>query len=131
MFAFSADPAAPKPVLYRELCEAARALTMGESDAVANMANIAALIWQYVPDLNWAGFYRVVDGGLVLGPFIGKPAPPLPALTPRTPPVYKTWPRCWPPSCAAQLEGSDAPAGQPLTDQIQLIERLIADRHRP
>ena len=74
MFAFSADPAAPKPVLYRELCEAARALTMGESDAIANMANVAALIWQFVPDLNWTGFYRVVDGGLVLGPFIGTPA---------------------------------------------------------
>ena len=45
-----------------------------ESDSVANMANIAALIWQFVPRLNWAGFYRVVDGTLVLGPFIGKPA---------------------------------------------------------
>ena len=38
------------------------------------MANLAALIWQFVPRLNWAGFYRVVDGELVLGPFIGKPA---------------------------------------------------------
>jgi L-methionine (R)-S-oxide reductase len=41
---------------------------------VANMANIAALIWQFLPDLNWAGFYRVVEEELVLGPFIGKPA---------------------------------------------------------
>jgi GAF domain-containing protein len=38
------------------------------------MANIAALLWQYLPRLNWAGFYRVIDGELVLGPFIGKPA---------------------------------------------------------
>jgi GAF domain-containing protein len=38
------------------------------------MANLAALIWQFLPDLNWAGFYRVVAGELVLGPFMGKPA---------------------------------------------------------
>ncbi len=53
---------------------AARALTDGERDAVANMANLAALIWQFLPALNWAGFYRVIDGELVLGPFVGKPA---------------------------------------------------------
>jgi L-methionine (R)-S-oxide reductase len=73
MFDFRPD-AASKPELYRQLAEAARALTQGEPDPVANMANIAALIWQYLPDLNWAGFYRMVDGELVLGPFIGKPA---------------------------------------------------------
>ncbi|HMP55735.1 MAG TPA: GAF domain-containing protein, partial [Novosphingobium sp.] len=56
------------------MAAAARALTDGERDGVANMANLAALIWQFVPRLNWAGLYRVVDGGLVLGPFIGKPA---------------------------------------------------------
>jgi GAF domain-containing protein len=38
------------------------------------MANVAALIWQFVPQLNWAGFYRVTDFELVVGPFIGKPA---------------------------------------------------------
>ena len=59
---------------YRELANAADALTDGERDGVANMANLAALIWSFVPDLNWAGFYRVVDGELVLGPFIGRPA---------------------------------------------------------
>lgn len=74
MYDFSADPAQPKPELYRELTEAARALVAGEPDAVANMANVAALIWQFVPRLNWAGFYRTIDGELVLGPFIGKPA---------------------------------------------------------
>ncbi|WP_298164780.1 GAF domain-containing protein, partial [Novosphingobium sp.] len=56
------------------LLEAARAITHGEPDAVANMANCAALIDQFLPDLNWAGFYRMVGDGLVLGPFVGKPA---------------------------------------------------------
>ena len=73
MFDFRPD-AASKPELYLQLAEAARALTHDEPDPVANMANLAALIWQYLPDLNWAGFYRMVDGELVLGPFIGKPA---------------------------------------------------------
>jgi GAF domain-containing protein len=85
MFAFAptaaacADPSA-KPGLYRELVAAALALTQGEPDDVANMANCAALIWTFLPDLNWAGFYRMVPakdksaGELVLGPFIGKPA---------------------------------------------------------
>ncbi|WP_126173317.1 GAF domain-containing protein [Altericroceibacterium xinjiangense] len=74
MYDFTADPAQAKPDLYRDLLGAADALTQGEPDAVANMANVAALIWQLVPDLNWAGFYRMVEGGLVLGPFCGKPA---------------------------------------------------------
>ena len=74
MYAFAADPALPKPELYRELVAAADALTAGEPDPVANMANLAALIAQLVPELNWAGFYRLIDGELVLGPFSGKPA---------------------------------------------------------
>ena len=74
MYAFAADPALPKPELYRELLAAADALTSDEPDPVANMANLAALIWQLVPELNWAGFYRLVEGELVLGPFCGKPA---------------------------------------------------------
>jgi GAF domain-containing protein len=56
------------------LVRAADALTSGEPDAVANMANIAALLWEYLPDVNWTGFYRVVDCELVLGPFQGKAA---------------------------------------------------------
>jgi L-methionine (R)-S-oxide reductase len=63
-----------KPALYDELFQALDALTADESDPIANMANAAALIWQYLPDLNWAGFYRVVGEQLVLGPFQGKPA---------------------------------------------------------
>lgn len=74
MFDFAPNPAADKDKTLRELVEAARALIAGEPDGVANMANLAALIWQYLPALNWAGFYRVQDGELVLGPFIGKPA---------------------------------------------------------
>jgi L-methionine (R)-S-oxide reductase len=65
---------ADKGALYRDLGLALDALTKDESDAIANMANAAALIWQYLPDLNWAGFYRVVGDELVLGPFQGKPA---------------------------------------------------------
>ena len=63
-----------KAGLYRDLVAALDALTAGEPDAVANLANAAALLWQYLPDLNWAGFYRLVAGELVLGPFQGKPA---------------------------------------------------------
>jgi len=74
MFQFEIDPEASKAVRYARLLEAAEALTADEADTVAAMANLAALLWQGLPDLNWAGFYRVLDGGLVLGPFIGKPA---------------------------------------------------------
>lgn len=74
MFDFTPSPSADKASLYEDLASAADALTAGESDPVANMANVAALIWQFLPDLNWAGFYRMVEGELVLGPFQGKPA---------------------------------------------------------
>ena len=63
-----------KPALYRELVLAADALTDGEPDPVANMANVAALLWESLPDLNWAGFYRNLGGELVLGPFQGRAA---------------------------------------------------------
>jgi GAF domain-containing protein len=66
--------AADKPTLYRDLVSAAEGLIAGEPDAVANMANVAALIWETLPDLNWAGFYRNVGGELVVGPFQGRPA---------------------------------------------------------
>ena len=72
---YSFDIAAgSKAELYRDLLAALDALTAGEDDAIANMANAASLIWQYLPDLNWAGFYRNVAGELVLGPFQGKAA---------------------------------------------------------
>jgi len=74
MFDFALDPNVTKPALYAALEQSAAALVEGERDPVANMANLAALIWMSVPRLNWAGFYRVDEGELVLGPFIGKPA---------------------------------------------------------
>jgi GAF domain-containing protein len=66
--------ATDKPALYREIIAAADALTSGEPDPIANMANVAALLWESLPDLNWAGFYRNLGGELVLGPFQGRPA---------------------------------------------------------
>jgi len=74
MYEFSIDTNAPKSDMYRELVKSADALTRGESDGVANMSNIAALLWEFLPDVNWTGFYRVVDRELVLGPFQGKAA---------------------------------------------------------
>ena len=74
MYAFDIAPDRPKAELYDELVKAADALTNGEPDGIANMANIAALLWQFLPNLNWSGFYRMVDGELVLGPFQGKAA---------------------------------------------------------
>ena len=64
----------PKPELYRELASQIAAVVEGETDPVANMANAAALIFHSVPRLNWAGFYLLKGGELVLGPFQGKPA---------------------------------------------------------
>jgi GAF domain-containing protein len=66
--------AGTKADLYRDLLAALDALTKDETDPIANMANAAALVWEYLPDLNWAGFYRLVEGELVLGPFQGKVA---------------------------------------------------------
>lgn len=74
MFDFNASPDVDKPTLYADLLSAAEAVTDNEPDAIANMANVAALIWQFLPDLNWSGFYRMIEGELVLGPFQGKPA---------------------------------------------------------
>lgn len=74
MFDFSSLSQADKPAFYRDLARAALALTEDEDDAIANMANVAALLWQALPDINWAGFYRLVGDELVLGPFQGKPA---------------------------------------------------------
>jgi len=74
MFDTAPDTGLPKPLLYANLARSAAALVEGERDPVANMANLASLIWLSVPGLNWAGFYRAIGDELVLGPFIGKPA---------------------------------------------------------
>lgn len=74
MHEFAITQTADKPALYADLLSALDGLTDGEPDPVANMANAAALLWEYLPDINWAGFYRLIDGELVLGPFQGKAA---------------------------------------------------------
>ena len=74
MYQFAISDGQDKPSLYREIAEALDALTAGEADGIANMANAAALLWEYLPDLNWAGFYRAQGRELVLGPFQGKAA---------------------------------------------------------
>ncbi len=66
--------AADKASLYADLASALEALVAGEPDSIANMANAAALLFETLPDLNWAGFYRNVGGELVLGPFQGRAA---------------------------------------------------------
>jgi len=66
--------AADTATMYRDLASALEGLVAGETDAVANMANAAALIWETLPDINWAGFYRNIGGELVVGPFQGRPA---------------------------------------------------------
>jgi GAF domain-containing protein len=63
-----------KEEMYEDLLRQARGLLEGERDLIANTANLSALIRQIVPDLNWAGFYFMRGGELVLGPFQGKPA---------------------------------------------------------
>jgi len=64
-----------KRELYAEVLLQARGLLEGERDAIANAANLAALLWHTLPELNWAGFYFARTAGeLVLGPFQGKPA---------------------------------------------------------
>ena len=72
---FTAEtPAGTKSEIHEELLRQVRGLLEGERDPIANAANIAALFWDGLPDLNWAGFYFMKGGELVLGPFQGKPA---------------------------------------------------------
>jgi len=73
---FTAEPiaTAEKAELYRQLAQQLEALLTGERDCVANAANMSALLMQQLPDLNWAGFYLLKQGELVLGPFQGKTA---------------------------------------------------------
>jgi len=59
---------------YLELVEQARALMAGEPDRIANAANLSALVYAVLPDLNWVGFYFFDGRELVVGPFQGKPA---------------------------------------------------------
>lgn len=63
-----------KPQQYAQLAEQARALLHGERDCVANAANLSALVYHALPDLNWVGFYFFDGTELVVGPFQGQPA---------------------------------------------------------
>ncbi len=60
--------------LYHELLGQTKALIHGESDIIANMANVSALLYERLAQVNWVGFYRVIEDELVLGPFQGKVA---------------------------------------------------------
>ena len=59
---------------YSVLCKQLEALTEGVPYKIANLANAAALLWEHLDRINWAGFYIMEDGKLVLGPFQGKTA---------------------------------------------------------
>ena len=61
-------------VNYALVARQLAALTEGIPYETANLANASALLWQELPDINWVGFYKMVSGALVLGPFQGKPA---------------------------------------------------------
>jgi L-methionine (R)-S-oxide reductase len=63
-----------KRAAYDELAVGLAALIAGEADHIANTANMAALLYHRLPELNWAGFYFAKEGELVLGPFQGRPA---------------------------------------------------------
>ena len=60
--------------LYQELYQQVDALISDESDTIANMANISSLLFEHLPQVNWVGFYRLINNELVLGPFQGKVA---------------------------------------------------------
>jgi L-methionine (R)-S-oxide reductase len=71
---FAPAASTPKPALYADLASQLEGIMAGETDLIANTANMAAVIYHGLSDLNWAGFYLMRDGELVLGPFQGKPA---------------------------------------------------------
>jgi len=74
MFSGTAPIATNKLELYGELRSQLAALLEGESDRIANAANTVALLYHFMPDVNWVGFYFLRGSDLVLGPFQGKPA---------------------------------------------------------
>ncbi|UCC13691.1 MAG: GAF domain-containing protein [Gammaproteobacteria bacterium] len=74
MFEMESLETTDKPKMYDLLARQARALLEGETDPVANAANLAALIFHQLPNLNWAGIYFLQDQELLIGPFQGQPA---------------------------------------------------------
>src|SRR4051812_13620659 len=73
-FKIAKHETASKPDMYSNLASQLRSLLEGERDFIANAANVSSLLYHAMPDLNWAGFYLLKEGELVLGPFQGKPA---------------------------------------------------------
>jgi GAF domain-containing protein len=73
-FQMAKPETATKVEMYSNLASQLRSLIEGERDFIANAANTSSLLYHSLPDLNWAGFYLLKDGELVLGPFQGKPA---------------------------------------------------------
>jgi L-methionine (R)-S-oxide reductase len=99
-----------KAGLYRDLAAQLRSLIAGEPDRTANAANMAALIYHGLPDLNWAGFYFTQGGELVLGPFQGQPAcVRIPGATASAAPPRRAAKPCWCPTCTT------SPATSPAT----------------
>jgi len=74
MFDTAAIEATDKPGFYAELAQQAEGLLYDEHDRIANAANLSALLYRSLPEVNWAGFYFLRDGELLVGPFQGKPA---------------------------------------------------------
>jgi GAF domain-containing protein len=74
MHVIKLDPSLSKAALYREIGMQLTGLFSGERNGLANTANMCALLFQMLPDVNWVGFYFLQGGELVLGPFQGKVA---------------------------------------------------------
>lgn len=74
MFELQLPDASDKKVFYAELAQMAEGLLHGEHDLIANAANLSALLYHALPEVNWVGFYFLRDGELLVGPFQGKPA---------------------------------------------------------
>lgn len=74
MHAATFDSKLPKGAAYAQIHVQLRAVFAGEANGLANAANMCALLYQVLPGLNWAGFYFLQDGELILGPFQGKVA---------------------------------------------------------
>jgi len=74
MFQIPSSTAEHPDAFYHEIASVVAAVTDGESDLIANLANTASVLYHMMPEVNWAGFYLMRDGELVLGPFHGKPA---------------------------------------------------------
>ncbi len=74
MFEFSGISEENKAGFYQELCRQAEAMMSGETDMIAQTANLSSLLWYALRDINWVGFYFFKERALVLGPFQGKPA---------------------------------------------------------